>query len=143
MKHKITTEVKNGKLTRNKRLIQDVIASFEGKVLEITIERKRKTRSHPQNKYYWGLIVPIWKELIKNEWGEVWTKDATHDFLKMNFGFQEIVDESTGELLRKPQSTSEKTTVEMEEYHEVCRQKAFEMFGAVIPLPNENLTLNL
>jgi hypothetical protein len=31
----------------------------------------------------------------------------------------------------------------MEEYHELLRQKAFEMFGAVIPLPNEQLTIEI
>jgi hypothetical protein len=143
MKHVIITEVRDGKLTRNRKLITEVLQSFEGKTLQLTIERFRNKRSNAQNKYYWGLIIPIWRELIKNEWGEVWSKEDTHEFLKMNFGFEEVVDINTGEVLRKPQSTTVKTTTEMEEYHEVCRQKAHEMFGTVIPLPNEDLTLDL
>ena len=143
MKHVIITEVRNGKLTRNRKLITEVLQSFEGKTLQLTIERFRNKRSNSQNKYYWGLIIPIWRELIKNEWGEVWSKEDTHEFLKMNFGFEEVVDINTGEVLRKPQSTTVKTTTEMEEYHEICRQKAHEMFGAMIPLPNEDLTLDL
>lgn len=143
MKHTITTEVKNGKLTRNRKMIMDVIASFEGKVITITIQKKRKQRSNPQNKYYWGLIVPIWRNLLLNEWGEVHTNESTHEFLKMNFGYNERVDESTGEIFRSPRSTTENSTVEMEEYHETLRQKAMEMFGAVIPLPNEQIELSL
>lgn len=143
MKHTITTEVKNGKLTRNRKLIMDVIASFEGKVIEITIQKKRKQRSNPQNRYYWGVIVPIWRNLLLNEWGEVHTNESTHEFLKMNFGYNERVDESTGEIFRSPRSTTENSTVEMEEYHELLRQKALEMFGAVIPLPNEQIELSL
>ena len=143
MKHTITTEVKNSKLTRNRKLIMDVIASFEGKVIEITIQKKRKQRSNPQNRFYWGVIIPIWRNLLLNEWGEVHTNESTHEFLKMNFGYNERVDESTGEIFRSPRSTTENSTVEMEEYHEVLRQKAFEMFEAVIPLPNEQIELSL
>lgn len=143
MKHTITTEVKNGKLTRNRKLIMDVIASFDGKVIEITIQKKRKQRSNPQNRFYWGLIIPIWRNLLLNEWGEVHTNESTHEFLKMNFGYNERVDESTGEIFRSPRSTTENSTVEMEEYHELLRQKAMEMFGAVIPLPNEQIELSL
>lgn len=143
MKHTITTEVKNGKLTRNRKMIMDVIASFEGKVIEITIQKKRKRRSNPQNRYYWGVIVPIWRNLLLNEWGEVHTSESTHEFLKMNFGYNERVDETTGEIFRSPRSTTENSTVEMEEYHELLRQKAMEMFGAVIPLPNEQIELSL
>lgn len=141
MKHTITTEVKQGKLTRNRKLIMDVIGSFEGKVIEITIQKKRKKRSNPQNRYYWGLLVPFWRKLLLEEWGEVHTNESTHEFLKMNFGYNEKVDESTGEIFRTPRSTTENSTVEMEEYHEVLRQKAFEMFGAAIPLPNEQIEL--
>ena len=143
MKHTITTEVKNGKLTRNRKLIMDVIASFDGKVIEITIQKKRKQRSNPQNRFYWGVIIPIWRNLLLNEWGEVHTNESTHEFLKMNFGYNERVDENTGEIFRSPRSTTENSTVEMEEYHEVLRQKAFEMFEAVIPLPNEQIELSL
>jgi hypothetical protein len=141
MKHTITTQVTNGKLTRNRKLIKDVLATFEGKEITLTIQKKRKQRSTFQNRYYWGLIVPMWKKLLLEEWGEVHTSESTHEFLKMNFGYRERIDESTGEIFRSPKSTTENSTVEMEEYHELLRQKAFEMFGAVIPLPNEQLEL--
>jgi hypothetical protein len=143
MKHTIISEVKDGNLTRNRKQIKDVLRHFEGKVVTISIQRKKNARTPPQNRYYWGLIIPIWKELLLNEWGEYYTKEATHEFLKMNFGFDEVVNEETGEVLRRVRSTTENSTIEMEEYHDVCRKKAFEFFGAVIPLPNEDLLLDL
>ena len=143
MKHTITSEVQGGNLTRNRKLIKDVLNHFEGKVIEVSIQAKKKSRTPSQNRYYHGVIVPIWKELLFNEWGEFYTKEATHEFLKMNFGFEEVVNENTGEVLRRVKSTTENSTIEMEEFHEICRRKAFEYFGAVIPLPNEEIMLDL
>ena len=143
MKHTITSEVKDGNLTRNRMQIKDVLKQFEGKVVQISIQRKKNARTPLQNRYYWSCIVPIWKELLLNEWGDFYTKEATHEFLKMNFGYEELVNEDTGEVLRRVKSTTENSTIEMEQYHEICRRKAYEFFGAVIPLPNEDLTLDL
>jgi hypothetical protein len=141
MNYKITTKVENGKLVRNRKLIIDVLKSFEGKEIDITIQKHRKKRSTPQNRFYWGCIVPIWKDILKNEWGEIHTSESTHEFLKMNFGYNEKVNEETGEIFRTPRSTTENTTTEMEEYHQVLRDKAFELFGVIIPLPNEQIEL--
>ena len=115
--------------------------AFEGKTVELTIRRATKQRSGNQNRYYWGVIVPIWQNLLLVEWGELRNKEYTHEFLKANCGYLERVNEATGEILRVPKSTSENTTVEQEEYHTACRQLAFDMFGAEIPLPNEQLKL--
>jgi hypothetical protein len=143
MKYEITSEVNQGRLTRNRKQIKDVLSHFEGKVISIYIQRKKKRRTTPQNRYYWGVIIPMWQELLLTEWGEHYSKEATHEFLKMNFNFDEQINEDTGEVLRKPKSTTENSTTDMEMYHEICRRKAFEYFNAVIPLPNEQIMLDL
>ena len=30
---------------------------FAGKEIEVTIQRKKRKRSDPQNRYYWGVVV--------------------------------------------------------------------------------------
>ena len=86
MKYELFTEVKDGVITRNRKAMRDILKCFEGQSIKITIEKKKKQRSNSQNRYYWGCLVPYWKELILQEWGELWTKEQTHEFLKMNFG---------------------------------------------------------
>lgn len=143
MKLEIYTEVLNGSITRNRKALKDALNQFDGVSIKITIEKKKRNRSNPQNRYYHGVIVTSWQQLLRDEWGEIYSKEETHQFLKMNFGCDEQVNYETGEVLRKPRSTTVNSTVEMEEFHEICRQKAFEMFGAIIPLPNEQIELSL
>ena len=137
----ITTEIAHGKFQRNRNRIMLAIRAFEGKIVDLTIRRATKQRSENQNRYYWGVIVPIWQDLLLKEWGELRNKEYTHEFLKANCGYEERVNEATGEILRVPKSTTENTTVEQEEYHTACRLLAHDMFGVEIPLPNEQLKL--
>ena len=137
----ITTQIEGGQFRRNRSRIIEAVRAFEGKTVEVTIRRATKQRSNNQNRYYWGVIVPIWQDLLLKEWGELRDKEYVHELLKANCGYLERVNETTGEVLRVPKSTSENTTVEQEEYHIACRLLAHDMFGVEIPLPNEQLKL--
>jgi hypothetical protein len=139
----ITTDVINGNLKRNRKLITDAIHSFEGKTIEITLKRKRKERSNPQNRYYHGCLIVVFQNCIKDSWGEVWSREKCHEFLKARFLFTEKVNEDTGEIAQIPKSTTECTTVEFEEYLEECRQFMLEWFDTDCPLPNQDLQLEL
>lgn len=138
----IISSVKNGKLNRNRKKIADVIEKFEGKDIEIIICKKRKTRSLSQNGYYFGVIVTLFQEAIRDLWGEIWSKEKVHEFLKNRFLFNEQINEDTGEVYKTPKSTTECTTTEIEDYYEECRRFALEDFGVAIPLPNEEVTIN-
>ena len=132
--------IQSGKLKITKReQFYSAIALWDDCRVKLIVQKHYKQRSTPQNDYYHGVIVSEWQALLLQEWGEAKSHEQVHEFLKMNFLFTEKLDESTGEILRMPRSTTELTTVEMEEYNEVCRQKALEYFNAVIPLPNEQL----
>ena len=144
----VQTEVKDCKFVENRDLIVNAIEVYEGKKVTVTIERFYKKRSNKQNNYYWGVIVEHWKNIIRQEWGEIWTIDEVHEFLKGNLNFDVVVDVETGELainpitqnvIRKPKSTTKNTTFSQEEYHEAARQLAWKMFQYTIPLPNEDL----
>ncbi|TDO77636.1 hypothetical protein EV143_104403 [Flavobacterium chryseum] len=144
----VTTEVENGKFVENRNLIVDAIGIYEGKKVTVTIERHYNKRSNKQNRYYWGVIVEHWKNILREEWGDIYLESDVHEFLKTNLSFEEVIDESTGEVainpithetIRKPKSTTKNSTFGQEEYHEACRQLAWEMFQYQIPLPNEDL----
>lgn len=140
--YSIISSVKNGKLVRNRNKIQDIIQSFEGKEIEISIKKKRRTRSNPQNRYYWSCVIPIVSDCIKEAFGEIWTTEKTHEFLKSKFLFHESVNIDTGEILKTPKSTTECSTVEFEEYIMKIRQFLMEYFETTLPEPNSEITLN-
>jgi hypothetical protein len=137
----ILTNVRNGLLHRNRKMILDVIASFEGKEIEIIFQKKKKTRSNPQNAYYFGVIVILMCEAVRTEWGELWPRDKAHEFLKSQFLFTERWNEETGEVIKIPKSTTECTTTEFEDYLLKCRQFLQDWFNVTAPLPNEQITL--
>lgn len=144
----VETEVQDGKFITKREEIVKAISVYEGKKVTVTIERYYKKRSNKQNNYYWGVIVEHWRLILLQEWGEIYQESDVHEFLKSNLNFEIVVDTETGEVLmnpvtneivRKPKSTTKNTTFSQEEYHEACRQLAWEMFQYTIPLPNEDL----
>jgi len=109
--------------------------------IRVTVEGKR--RSQYQNNYYYGVVVELIRSALTEEWGELMTKDEVHEILKQNCNWREKVNESTGETLKVPHTTTDMTTVEFEEYLERCRRFALEWFKIEIPLPNEQTELKL
>jgi hypothetical protein len=142
MKIEIESKVLNGKLETNRELLSDVIKSLEGKDIIITIEKRRKKRSNHQNAYYFGLVIPMMKQGFYNSLGEHVGTDEIHTFLKNRFLFKEIVNENNAEIIKMPQSTTELTTIQFEEYLDKIREFSMEFLGINIPLPNETLTID-
>lgn len=143
MKVEIRTNVDGGKFKRNLPLILDAIREFEGKEIILSIQRAGKKRSNPQNAYYWGVIILLSSKIISESWGEVWTSERTHEFFKAHFLFDEKYNDETGQIVKIPKSTTENTTTQQEEYHENIRQFIFEWFNINLPLPNDEILLEL
>lgn len=122
-------------------MILDAIKSYEGKDLILTFEKPKKKRSIPQNNYYHGLLVPLMQEGVKSLWGETWSHEKTHEFLKSKFCFHEMVIEKTGEIEKVPKSTTENTTTEAEVMYLNIRIYLLENFDIDAPEPAEKLTL--
>jgi hypothetical protein len=137
----IITKVNNGNFKRNQNEILKAIKQFEGKTIMFKLSILSKKRSLEQNSYYWGVIIPITKNAIHETWGEVWSTEKTHEFLKSKFLFYEKINTETSEIIRVPKSTTENTTTEQEVYYAEIREFLKEWFNVECPLPNENLTL--
>ena len=140
MKLTFNGQVKEGKLhITHRKEFDEQLTRLSGDV-ELTIQKKRKTRSNPQNRYYWGNVIPICCEILK-DCGYLFTHDHTHEFLKANFNTKPLANQKTGEVLSVPISTTELTTVEFEEYMERIRVWAWDFTSVTIPLPNEQTEL--
>lgn len=115
--------------------IRSEVRVFAGKEIEVIFRLKKKHRSDPQNRYYWGVVVEMIRAGMK-EMGDTVTPDQVHEFLKWRFLRVSKIDESTGEVLYEyAGSTAKLKTVEFSEYIEKCCQFAAEMLGVSIPLP--------
>lgn len=143
MNFEIISEVKNGTLTRNTNLIKDAIQTFEGKQIVIKIEKAKKKRSTQQNRFYYGVIIPIVQNCLK-EAGHLMTNESTHDLIKLKFLKEALfVNEETGEVIERIKSTTELSTSQFMDLLAEINNFTFEYFGVSLPSPNEDLTLNL
>ncbi len=143
MNYEIRSEVKNGTLTRNTNLIKDAIQTFEGKQIVIKIEKAKKKRSTQQNRFYYGVIIPIVQNCLK-EAGHIMTNESTHDLIKLKFLKEALfVNEETGEVIERIKSTTELSTSQFMDLLAEINNFTFEYFGVTLPSPNDDLTLNL
>lgn len=110
------------------------------KDIVLSVKRKRKNRSTPQNGYYWSVVVPMVREAI-NSYGNEFSSDDTHEFLKGRFNTKEV-EVGDGNYLQLPQSTSELDTAEFAGYIDQIHQFASMVLGIYIPQPNEQLTID-
>ena len=140
-KFEIVSKIQNGKIVENRSEIEKAIKYFEDKIITITFELFKKKRSDNQNRYYWGVLIPLTRIAVKELWGEDWNIEETHEYLKVNLNYYEIVNEKTGEITRKTKSTTENTTVEMETYHLKIRMFLLEWFDIDAPEPNQNIII--
>jgi hypothetical protein len=135
MKFTIFSNIKNGKLSKTAvELIQAALRNFEGKRIEITIDKIKSTRSQQQNRYYWGGVVKI----LSVELG--YTSEEIHDLLKLKFLKRNIVIGVEEEVIVK--STTELTKSEFMDYIASIQQWASEL-NIIIPDPNTQVDMQL
>ena len=143
MNYEIISEVKNGSLTRNRNLIKDAIETFEGKQIVIKIEKFKKKRSTQQNRFYYGIVIPIVQNCLK-ESGHIMTNESTHDLIKLKFLKETLfVNETTGEVIERIKSTTELSTSQFMDLLAEINNFTFEYFGVNLPSPNDDLILKL
>jgi len=102
------------------------VSSLELHRIEIIVRKQRRNRSNQQNRYYWGVVVALFKEYCGYD-----DPDEMHDALRMKL----LTAHQDGPL-PTVRSSAGLTTVEFEDYMLRCRKLAAEM-GFQIPEPNE------
>lgn len=142
MNYEIRTKVENGKVKRNRNMLNDALCSFEGKEIVIKIEKAKKKRSNNQNRYYHGVVIPIVKNCLK-ESGNLLSNDNTHELLRLKFLKVTILaKEETGEYVERIKSTTELSTSQFMDYIAEIREWILDFFNVDIPLPTDDLKLN-
>ena len=118
--------VQKGKVVfHNVDLFNGFLISLEGKDVDVTVKKKKKTRSNPQNAFYWGVVIKLLCETTG------YNDDEMHNALKMLF----LQDRSR--KIPTLRSTTTLSTMEFEDYLEKIRIWASTELSCNIPLPNE------
>lgn len=138
-KHFIIANVKEGKLM-NPKPLEVLLSSLDNGKYLIEINGANK-RSSQQNRYYWGLVIPIIQSGIKNLGTEL-TKEECHEFLKSRFNTEELVNPETAECIMIPRSTTNMSKIQFMEYIAKIQQFGSEFLGIVIPDPGMQMEVN-
>jgi len=121
-------------LPNNKERLVEWLRTLRGKAVEIIIRERIKLRSSNENRYYWGVVVPLIQE-----WTGYETKEATHKEIGRKFWGKLVhVKDLDGKVREEivPKSTTEMSTIEFEKKMQEVRDWA-DSNGVHIPIPNE------
>jgi hypothetical protein len=138
----LRARINNGKLSNSTSAqIKEYINSLEGKEIEITLKRARSKRSDRQNRYYFGCVVVIVRNALK-DLGHELTSEECHEWLKIKFNSVSLAND-TGEFIGSiGGSTTAMSKTEFGEYIERIARWCAEMLSVVIPEPNEQLEIS-
>lgn len=143
MKDFVIIDIQDG-APKNERRLERFYKSLRNGSYEISA-KKAGTRSNQQNRYYFGIVVPLIQKGIKDLGTEL-TKEETHEFLKAKFNADEIqvVDKNSGELLYEsiPKSTTRLNKEDFSAYTEQIQRWAAEFLSIIIPDPGSQTILS-
>jgi len=127
------------KITARKTL-EDELNSLADGNYTVTVDKRKKRRSLMQNSYYWLLIGMIRDRL--RDLGHDVDSDLTHEMLKGRLLYTEMLDETTGELIKIPRSTKNLGTSEFMDYIEDVKRFSAEVLDLVLPDANQQLEID-
>lgn len=140
MKNTVFVHISNNQIT-NKKLIKQAFDCLKDGRYEVTIESKNH-RSNQQNRYYFGSVIPLVKEGLKEiGYREITTNEQVHDLMKSMFLKKQIANEITGEVLESIGSTTELSTIEFNEYIDRIAQFSAEYLSIEILPPNTQVPM--
>jgi len=123
---KFKAKVINGKLVLpSTKLFRENLKNFEGKEVDLIIQRHSKARTNKQNAYYWSAIIPILSEYFGYE------DDEMHNALKWLFLKKRIVPIPT------VISTTKLSTAQFVDYIERIKRWASVNYKLVLPDPSD------
>ena len=129
------------KIVHEDRFKEDLKTEFarQGKKTKVEIEVKKKKiiRTLSQNAYYWGVVMLMVRDRLREMSGERWiSKEYAHEFMMLKVHYIELVDEETGLVERMRKETHDLSKSEFGEVVDQVREWA-EMFLSIeIPDPD-------
>ena len=124
--------------------LRRVLAHLVGKELLISVKPLEYKRSDAQNRYYWGVVIPMVRSWHKNLQGETITPDECHAYilnkvLEVKPVFKTVLGDEV--MYFNYKTTSKMNTKEFNDFKEKV-QKFFGELGCEIPDPRGNNMLS-
>ena len=107
----------------------------------LTVEEDKGKRTNPQNKYYWGVVIELIGQGLKDAgWDpRECIPNAVHETMRMRFL---TTEKAIGDgVVTRIRSTTELNIEEFGAYLEHCIRFAAEYLNVVIPEPGEQMEL--
>lgn len=124
----------------NPRAREDItrlLQSMEGKRVVVRISKFRKTRSGQQNRFYYGVVLPLTKAMMVGAGNDV-SDEEVHEFLKVHVGkLTKAMHDPDGVEFTVTRSSADLDTIEWEIWMTQIRAWGAN-YGLVIPIPNED-----
>ena len=144
MKITYYSNVKDGKLQKNvSEQIRSDLKHFEGKRVEVTIQKLKSSRSQQQNRYLHLLFTMFANEFTALTGNKIPT-EQWKELLKYKFAKRDKFDEETGEVVGEYiQHTSEMSKTELSNFVDDIIRYGAEKYSFNLPYPNEQLRVDL
>lgn len=110
------------------------LQAMEGQPIEVALDEWSDSRSHRQNRYYFGVVIPGAIAAFRFDWGVRLTKQAAHDACRQQFLGVQLMGVKKVPVVR---SSATLTTAEFTAYIETIRHWALHECGVLIPTPEE------
>lgn len=131
-----------GQFTNNGKLKEHMATLPDGRYL-VTV-KSSKIRSLQQNAYLHGLLIPEFKNALREAgYDEIKTDEQAKQLMKMMFLKRSIANKETGEVLEYTEDTHNLTTLELNILIEDVIRFCADKLSYVVPYPNEQLTMNI
>jgi hypothetical protein len=128
----------------DQRTVESILRNFYDKDVIITIKPYRKSRSNAQNRWYWGVAIMAIIPQLKEQTGEVYTKEEIHRYhLEEVIGVDHRIRNILGKtvIIFDDISTSKMSTKEFGEFKDTIQAYWAER-DIIIPDPNQENFLN-
>lgn len=128
---------KDGHFPRQTReAIASLLGKLRGKQVSVKIAPFVKKRSSPQNAFWWGVVIPIIRQMFLDA-GNAVSAEETHKFLVLHvWKHTKVLQLPDGEIIEVPNTSTNLSTTKWEEKITITRAWASE-FDVIIPVPNE------
>lgn len=129
--------VRDGKIPDYiRRQIADFIGALDGRMVRVTVEEAKKTRSLAQNDFYWGFVIPPIRQMFEDA-GTSCSPDDVHCFLKEHvMGMTKVIILPDGTRRAIVETSTKLTTAEWETNIDKVRAWAAQ-WGVQVPFPND------
>ena len=134
----------NGKLILdNLTLFQWDLENYKGKDIELIIKGVKDTRSSRMNRYYFGVIMKALTDHFNKEqtFNKKIDAETTHNLMKDRFLGKIFGMLPNGRAIEATESSKGLTNEEFISYFENIIAWSAELFGLIIPKPNEEQML--